>query len=140
MPCPLEEHKTIIRHVFEEALNQRNVAVIDEQFAQPLLITPPGLGQAPGPAGTKQSVIDILRLSFLTSTLRLKASSLKAMRSLHARHGTAPMPQRVGTEQEQSYTSSGLWMARLWTSGAKAGAGSRRLASVPRWQDDSSGT
>jgi predicted ester cyclase len=56
----VEEGKAIIRRVFEEALNRRNVAVIDELFAPDFVDHSAWPGQAAGPAGTKQGVADIL--------------------------------------------------------------------------------
>ncbi len=49
----VEENKTIIRRVFEEALNQGNLAVIDELFTSNFVdhSTP---SQVPGPKGVKE--------------------------------------------------------------------------------------
>jgi predicted ester cyclase len=55
-----EENKALIRRAFEEALNRRNVAVIDELFATSFVDHSAWPGQAAGPAGTKQGVAEIL--------------------------------------------------------------------------------
>src|SRR5688572_2594073 len=57
-----EANQAMIRHLFEEALNQRNVAVIDALFAPHFVDHSAWPGQAPGPAGTKQGVTDILAM------------------------------------------------------------------------------
>ncbi|MDQ3700448.1 MAG: ester cyclase [Chloroflexota bacterium] len=56
----IEESKAMIRHVFEEALNQRNVAVIDALFAENAVDHSAWPGQAAGAAGTKQGITDVL--------------------------------------------------------------------------------
>jgi len=56
----VEENKALIRRVFEEVLNQRNVAVIDEAFAPDSVDHSAWEGQAPGPAGVKEAVSGVL--------------------------------------------------------------------------------
>jgi len=58
----VEENKALIRRVFEEVLNQRNVAVIDEAFAPDSVDHSAWEGQAPGPAGVKEAVSGVLDL------------------------------------------------------------------------------
>ena len=94
----VEDHKSMIRHLFEEALNQRNVAVIDELFAPDFVNSSAWPGQAPDLLAPKR-VSPISSPSSLTSTLHLKASSPKGTRSLHARRGMAPIHQLGGPRQ-----------------------------------------
>lgn len=55
-----EENKSIIRRVFEEAINGGDVALIDEFWAEGFVDHCAWPGQAPGAAGTKQAIVDFL--------------------------------------------------------------------------------
>ena len=54
----IEENKTIVRRIFEEAVNRGNVAVIDELFAPNFVDHSAWPEQGPGPAGIKQAITD----------------------------------------------------------------------------------
>jgi predicted SnoaL-like aldol condensation-catalyzing enzyme len=53
-----EANKTIVRRVFEEAVNGNNPAVIDELYAPDFVDHAASPDQAPGPEGIKQVIAD----------------------------------------------------------------------------------
>ncbi len=57
-----EENKAMIRHLFEEVLNRRNVVAIDALLATQYVDHSAWPGQAPGPAGPKQASTDVLAI------------------------------------------------------------------------------
>jgi len=59
----IEENKTIARRVYEEVLNQGNLAAVDELFAPNTVDHNPLPGQLPGFEGAKQGFV-VLRTGF----------------------------------------------------------------------------